>query len=211
MAEQHPDALVAMRLADMTKMHPAQDESRTCAECGWRVAIYPSGQRALRDFPEMRIMCSRCVFDKGDPAALNIACAAARGDRARAARELRRGPGMSVDRQFGVHELPGTEQPAPQIKRETVSAGFEMQMRGYVNAIWAKLGELEGRIEAVSSRPLLASAAGEARGGRERIRSPSSPKPEKPWEAAGVSRRTWFRKKKKPHDLFARGAYRARP
>jgi hypothetical protein len=104
---------------------------------------------------------------------------------------------MSVDRQFGVHELPGTEQPAPQIKRETVSAGFELQMRGYVNALWAKLGELEGKLAEISSRPELVAAGGEARG-RERVRPPSSPKPSiKPWEAEGVSRRTYFRRKQK--------------
>lgn len=74
---------------------------------------------------------------------------------------------MSVDRQFGVHEIPGTEEPAPQAKRETVSAGFELQMRGYVNAIWAKLAELEGKVQDLgSSRPMLVSAAGEARGER---------------------------------------------
>lgn len=105
---------------------------------------------------------------------------------------------MSVDRQFGVHELPGTEQPVPQARREPVSAGFELQMRGYVNAIWAKLAELEGKIEILgSSRPLLAAGDG-ARGGREDIRPPSSPKPvsPKPWEAEGVSRRTYFRRRK---------------
>ena len=81
---------------------------------------------------------------------------------------------MSVDRQFGVHEIPGTEEPAPQAKRETVSAGFELQMRGYVNAIWAKLAELEGKVQDLgSSRPMLVSAAGEARG--ERAAPPSFP------------------------------------
>ena len=134
---------------------------------------------------------------------------------------------MSIDRQFGVHELPGTEEPAPTLKRETVSAGFEANMRAYVNQIWAKLAELEGRIDdfegwrtaialalkdvtgidprfplnAGSGRPLLVSAAGEARGGAV---SPPPPKPspsksprgEKPWEAEGVSRRTWYRRHK---------------
>ena len=87
---------------------------------------------------------------------------------------------MSIDRQFGVHEIPGTEEPAPQAKRETVSAGFELQMRGYVNAIWAKLAELEGKVQDLgSSRPMLVSAAGEARG--ERAAPPSfPPKPPKP-------------------------------
>jgi hypothetical protein len=56
---------------------------------------------------------------------------------------------MSVDRQYGLHELPGTEQPAPTpaAAKTTVSPGFELQMRGYVNAIWAKLEQLEGMID----------------------------------------------------------------
>jgi hypothetical protein len=121
---------------------------------------------------------------------------------------------MSIDRQFGVHEIPGTEEPAPQVRRETVSAGFELQMRSYVNAIWAKLAELEGKIEDFegwrtaialalkdatgidprsSSRPMLVSGVSGARG--EGL-SHSPPKPEKPWEAEGVSRRTWYRRHK---------------
>jgi hypothetical protein len=126
---------------------------------------------------------------------------------------------MSIDRQFGVHELPGTEAPAPQMKRETVSAGFELQMRGYVNAIWAKIAELEGRIDdfegwrtaialalkdatgidpRVSSRPALLAAAGGARGeGVAPPTSPPKPRSEKPWEAEGVSRRTWYRRQQK--------------
>lgn len=106
---------------------------------------------------------------------------------------------MSVERQFGVHEIPGTEEPAPQVRRDSVSAGFESQMRDYVNAIWAKLANLESQLQAMSSqgRPVLVSEAREARG--ERAAPPSSsPKPslDKPWEAAGVSRRTWYRRHK---------------
>jgi len=121
--------------------------------------------------------------------------------------------------------LPGTEEPAPQMKRETVSAGFELQMRGYVNAIWAKFAELEGRIDdfdgwrtdiaealkdvtgidprvSASPGPLL-SVAPLARGAKadgpnpargEGDRLPPKPRNEKPWEAEGVSRRTWHRR-----------------
>lgn len=127
---------------------------------------------------------------------------------------------MSIDRQFGVHEIPGAEQPAPTSKRETVSAGFESQMRGYVNAIWAKLAELEGKIDDFegwrtaialalkdatgvdprkpfrSPEPLLVSAAGEARGGYASPQVPPKPRGLKPWEAEGVSRRTWYRRHK---------------
>ena len=121
---------------------------------------------------------------------------------------------MSVDRQFGVHEIPGTEAPVAQ-KPRTVSAGFEGQMRGYVDAIWLKIAELEGRIDDFegwrtaialalkdatgidprnSSRPLLVSA-----NGGEGPTSPPSrapPRSLKPWEVEGVSRRTWYRRHK---------------
>jgi hypothetical protein len=125
---------------------------------------------------------------------------------------------MSIDRQFGVHEIPGTEEPAPTMKRETVSAGFEAQMRGYINAIWAKLAELEGKIDdfdgwrtaialalkdatgidpRVSSRPMLVSGPGEARGEAASHRAaPLKPRSDKPWEAAGVSKATWYRRHK---------------
>lgn len=145
---------------------------------------------------------------------------------------------MSIDRQFGVHELPGTEEPAPQMKRETVSAGFELQMRGYVNAIWAKIAELEGRIDdfegwrtaialalhnatgidprvsaspgplssvahlargakADGPNPATGEGYGDGSGQKPGVRaSPPKPRSEKPWEAEGVSRRTWYRRQK---------------
>lgn len=64
MAKATPDALVTMRLADMARMHPAQDESRVCGECGHAVGIYPSGQRALRIFPRMKIICHICAVKR---------------------------------------------------------------------------------------------------------------------------------------------------
>lgn len=128
---------------------------------------------------------------------------------------------MSVTRQYGVHELPGTEQPAPGPAKTTVSAGFELQMRGYVNAIWAKVAELEGKVDGfegwrdevalflkeragidprVSPRPLLAAAASGGEGSRlpASPRKPRGRKPgPRPWLAEGVSRRTYFRRKLK--------------
>ena len=128
---------------------------------------------------------------------------------------------MSINRQYGVHELPGTEQPAPAPAKTTVSAGFELQMRGYVNQIWAKVTELEGRVDdfeawreevalflkeragidpRVSPRPLLADAAsgGEGPGLPASPRKPRGRKPgPRPWLAEGVSRRTYFRRKQK--------------
>ena len=56
-----PDAMVTMRIADMTRMHPAQDDSHVCGECGHRVGLYPSGQAALRKYPTMKVICSVCA------------------------------------------------------------------------------------------------------------------------------------------------------
>jgi hypothetical protein len=52
--------LIVMRLADMHRVHPSQDNSRVCATCGEPVGIYPSGQRVLKTDPTIRIVCSRC-------------------------------------------------------------------------------------------------------------------------------------------------------
>lgn len=65
--------LVVMRLADMTVVHPAQDNTRSCSKCGHIVGIYPSGQKALKRWLHTRIVCARCVnpteFDQTMPAA----------------------------------------------------------------------------------------------------------------------------------------------
>lgn len=53
--------LIAMRLIDMRRMHPSQDNSHRCVQCDAPVGVYPSGQRALRDDPELEILCSRCA------------------------------------------------------------------------------------------------------------------------------------------------------
>lgn len=125
---------------------------------------------------------------------------------------------MSISRQYGLHELPGAEQPAPQPRRDTVSAGFESQMREYVNAVWAKLAELEGRIDdfqgwrtdiaealkevtgidpRLSSleRPMLVADDREARG-KEALIASSPKRGLRPWEAEGVSKATWYRRQK---------------
>jgi hypothetical protein len=60
--------LVAMRLADMTKWHPAQDNSRVCGKCGQPVGVYPSGQRILRLHPDVAIVCQVCVSKDKTPA-----------------------------------------------------------------------------------------------------------------------------------------------
>jgi hypothetical protein len=53
--------LVVMRLKDMGRVHPDQDNSRLCSQCGEPVGVYPSGQAALRDRPDMRIVCHVCA------------------------------------------------------------------------------------------------------------------------------------------------------
>lgn len=70
-----PDALVTMRLADMARMHPAQDDSHVCGTCGHPVGIYPSGQRALRQWPEMKILCQVCAVKRPPHEIENIAAA----------------------------------------------------------------------------------------------------------------------------------------
>jgi hypothetical protein len=51
--------LLVMRLADMTRVHPDQIEG-TCAQCGHIVAIFPSGQRLMKNHPDTRLMCQVC-------------------------------------------------------------------------------------------------------------------------------------------------------
>jgi hypothetical protein len=52
--------LIVMRLADMQRRHPAQDNSRFCPQCKHRVGIYPSGQGALKRDPTLTIRCQVC-------------------------------------------------------------------------------------------------------------------------------------------------------
>lgn len=63
--------LVTMRLAEMRRIHPSQDNTRLCALCRSRVGVYPTGQRALLRDPELRIMCHRC-YTPSDAAVENV-------------------------------------------------------------------------------------------------------------------------------------------
>jgi hypothetical protein len=56
-----PVRLVTMRLVDMHKVHPQQDNTRVCALCGETVGLYPSGQKALREHPKAKIICQVCA------------------------------------------------------------------------------------------------------------------------------------------------------
>lgn len=70
-----PDALVTMRIADMRRMHPAQDDSHVCGECGHPVGLYPSGQAALRKYPRMKIICQVCATKRSPSEIENVAAA----------------------------------------------------------------------------------------------------------------------------------------
>jgi ribosomal protein L40E len=56
-----PSTLIVMRLTQMHRIHPNQDESRICSQCGARVGIYPSGQAALKEHPNIKIICLECA------------------------------------------------------------------------------------------------------------------------------------------------------
>lgn len=58
--------LVVMRLEDMWRRHPRQDNSRVCSKCGEKVGIYPSGQSALKADPTLAIVCNVCSEPRGD-------------------------------------------------------------------------------------------------------------------------------------------------
>jgi hypothetical protein len=75
MGTKKPDALVTCRLADMARMHPAQDDSHVCGTCGHAVGIYPSGQEALRKWPHMKILCSHCALTRPSAEIENILAA----------------------------------------------------------------------------------------------------------------------------------------
>jgi hypothetical protein len=51
--------LIVMRLADMKRVHPEQITDK-CAGCGHAVGIYPSGQKIMKQRPDVRLMCQVC-------------------------------------------------------------------------------------------------------------------------------------------------------
>jgi hypothetical protein len=48
-----------MRLADMELVHPDQIEDK-CSLCGETVGIYPSGQNAMKRYPDIEVVCHVC-------------------------------------------------------------------------------------------------------------------------------------------------------
>ena len=55
------DSLLVMRLDEMERVHPKQDNSRVCGTCGKQVGIYPSGQEILKKYPTLEIICNVCA------------------------------------------------------------------------------------------------------------------------------------------------------
>jgi len=51
--------LLVMRLKDMKRVHPDQIEAQ-CSKCAEVVAVYPSGQRIMRDNPGIKLICQEC-------------------------------------------------------------------------------------------------------------------------------------------------------
>jgi ribosomal protein L33 len=53
--------LLVMRLADMGRIHPQQDNTKFCSNCNERVGIYPTGQAWIKKNPKTKLICSICV------------------------------------------------------------------------------------------------------------------------------------------------------
>lgn len=51
--------LICMRLADMKRVHPDQITAQ-CAKCGETVGVYPSGQKIMAEYPDVRLICNVC-------------------------------------------------------------------------------------------------------------------------------------------------------
>ena len=52
--------LLCMRLDDMLWVHPQMDSTRVCSQCGTCVGIYPSGQKILKRYRKVKIVCHVC-------------------------------------------------------------------------------------------------------------------------------------------------------
>lgn len=61
--------LKVMRLADMHRVHPNQITSK-CARCKEDVGIYPSGQLAMKKYPDLEIVCAVCEPPSSESASI---------------------------------------------------------------------------------------------------------------------------------------------
>lgn len=51
--------LIVMRLADMKRVHPDQVTDH-CSECKAEVGVYPSGQKIMRHYQDIVLVCQVC-------------------------------------------------------------------------------------------------------------------------------------------------------
>jgi hypothetical protein len=65
-SDEEPSALVCMRYDEMHRMHPGQIIN-VCAECDAWVGVYPTGQRQIKRWPKMKILCNHCALVSHDP------------------------------------------------------------------------------------------------------------------------------------------------
>ncbi len=53
--------LVAMRLDEMFLVHPEMDSNHVCSKCSEPVGIYPSGQKLIKQYEDLQIVCNVCA------------------------------------------------------------------------------------------------------------------------------------------------------
>jgi hypothetical protein len=61
-----PIMMICTRLKDQTVMHPDQTQE-LCSQCQHMVSVYPTGQRAIKNYPDMKIICTVCAKDALEP------------------------------------------------------------------------------------------------------------------------------------------------
>lgn len=54
-----PTELIVVRLKDIIRVHPDQITAR-CSKCNEEVGVYPSGQNAMKNVPNLVLVCSVC-------------------------------------------------------------------------------------------------------------------------------------------------------
>ncbi len=59
--------LVVMRLEDMFRVHPQMDSSHVCSKCLEPVGIYPYGQKLLKRYKDLKIVCNICSVPMPNP------------------------------------------------------------------------------------------------------------------------------------------------
>ncbi len=53
--------LVTMRVVNCIVQHPQADYSHKCNRCNEPVCIWPTGQAAISEIPEIEVVCDVCI------------------------------------------------------------------------------------------------------------------------------------------------------